>query len=179
VSHPHAPYRVERHHFLVPIPAEPPRPLTARVWLAWLVHSTWTRATLYAALLPIYMVVFARDGLVHALRDDRSLVQAVMAAICLGPAVPLVVALAESVSFARLVSAGTCVITRVRGVQAETVRARQASLTYARFEYQGARDGVNLQGGWSGRIRFQRQPLDGHWQFGLTTSLDDPEPGPS
>ena len=190
----------EAHRFLVHIPAEPPRRLTPRVWLAWLVHSVWTRGLLYLSILPVFLAIVNSEFLLRALRDDRSLGQLLVGALLLCPAVALVGALIEGIHFARLVIGGTCVVTRVRAVSAESASASlhlygtvgpSSTVTDTRFEYQGGRDGVNIQGAWSGRIRHMRHPVEGQafpvlfdrahperrlvlWAYGLTTNLGDP-----
>jgi hypothetical protein len=188
---------IERHDFLVPIPAEPPRPLTARVWLAWLVHSEWTRATLYLAILPAFLGTFYRETVVRTLREDQTFGQVFMALLFIAPVATTLGAIVQSFTFASLVSRGVRVIAHARGVRAETALAGTQKggrflVTDTGFEYQGGRDGVNIQGKWDGRIRYMRQPAEGQampilfdskdpsrrlllWQFGLTTSLADPE----
>ena len=190
----------EWHRFLVHIPPEPPRRLTPAVWLAWLVHSYRTRITFYLSLMPAFLLVVAREALWRAIRNPGSAGDAVLIVMALAPMAAVVWVTFEAVSYAALVSRGTRVITHAHAVRAETGRASGYSrgirvwsfpVTDVRFEYQGARDGVNIQGGWDGRIRFQGQPVEGQampvlfdaarparrlvlWAYGLTTGLEAP-----
>ena len=189
--------QIQWHDFLVPIPAEPPRPLTPRVWLAWLIHSEWTRMTLALSLLPAFVAIFYRDAVIPVLRNDHTFEGTLMALLFIAPVGTTFGAIVESFSFAGLVSRGVRVVTHARGVQAETAlagtqRSGRFLATDTEFEYQGGRDGVNIQGKWDGRIRFMRQPSEGQampvlfdprdpsqrlvlWQYGLTTSLAEPD----
>jgi hypothetical protein len=196
VSHP---YPQEWHRFLVRIPPEPPRPLTARVWLAWLVHSYRTRFAFYFALMPAFLLVIARDAMERAIRHPASALDVILLLMMLGPIAACVAAGIEAVRFARLVRGGTSVITRTHQVQAEAGRAGahygggrfwSFPVTDVVFEYQGARDGVNIQGVWKGRIRYRREPAERQtmpvlfdparperrlvlWAYGLTIPMGD------
>jgi hypothetical protein len=191
------------HRFLVHIPPEPPRRLRLSIWLAWLVHSYRMRLTFYLSLMPAFLLVVAPDALWQAIRHPGSLKHVIVNAMMLAPIVVWVGAMREVMSFARLVSRGTRVVTHTHAVRAETGRASGFSggvrvwsfpVTDVAFEYQGARDGVNIQGVWRGRIRFLGEPAEGQpmpvffdparpdrhlvlWAYGLTTSVGDPAPG--